>query len=214
MKIRVAIAEDNYFLSKSIVEKLSLFDDIVFKYSAANGAELIGKLEQNHNLDVILMDIEMPEMNGIQATEIVKQKYPQIQVIMLTIHENDEMIFNSIKAGANGYLLKDETTEAIHKGILEILSGGVPMSASIAHTTLKLLRTPLEACSDHDDCNLTKREIELLEQLSAGLTYDEIGENMNISTGTVRKHIQNTYEKLQVRNKVEALLKAKNKRII
>lgn len=214
MKIRVAIAEDNYFLSKTIIEKLSLFDDLLFRFSASNGAELIGKLEQNHNLDVILMDIEMPVMNGIQATEIIKQKYPQIQVIMLTIHENDEMIFNAIKAGANGYLLKDETPEAIHKGILDILAGGVPMSASIANITLKLLRTPLEPCHDRDDCNLTRREIELLEQLSAGLTYDEIGDNMNISTGTVRKHIQNTYQKLQVRNKVEALAKAKNKRII
>lgn len=214
MKIRVAIAEDNLFLSKSIIEKISLFDDIVFRFSASNGAELIGKLEQNHNLDVILMDIEMPVMNGIQATEIVKKKYPQIHVIMLTIHENDEMIFNSIKAGANGYLLKDEPPEIIHQGILNILAGGVPMSASIANTTLKLLRTPLAFDTKSEDCRLTKREIELLEQLSAGLTYDEIAENMNISTGTVRKHIQNTYEKLQVRNKVEALMKAKNNRII
>lgn len=214
MKIRVAIAEDNFFLSKSIIEKLSHFDDIVVKFSAANGAELIGKLEENHHLEVILMDIEMPVMNGIQATEIIKQKYPQIQVIMLTIHENDEMIFNAIKAGANGYLLKDETPEVIHRGIIDILTGGVPMSASIANTTLKLLRTPITDCTDRDDCNLTKREIELLEQLSSGLTYDEIADNMNISTGTVRKHIQNTYEKLQVRNKVEALTKAKNKRII
>jgi DNA-binding NarL/FixJ family response regulator len=214
MKIRVAIAEDNLYLAQSIIEKLSLFNDLEFKFRTANGAELIGKLEQDHHVDVILMDIEMPVMNGIEATEIIKQKYPQIQIVMLTIHENDEMIFNAIKAGANGYLLKDESPEFIHKGIIDILNGGVPMSASIAYITLKLLRTPFEPCANNDDCNLTKREIELLEQLSAGLTYDEIADNLNISQGTVRKHIQNTYAKLQVRNKVEALQKAKNKRII
>ena len=85
MKIKICLAEDNYFLAKSIQEKLSFFDDIQFKFHANNGAELIGKLEENNHINVILMDIQMPEMNGIKATEIVKKKYPHIRVLMLTV---------------------------------------------------------------------------------------------------------------------------------
>ena len=94
MGLKICIAEDNYFLAKTVIEKLSFFDDISIKFHAKNGAELIGKLEENHNIDVVLMDIEMPEMDGIKATEIVKNKYPHIKVIMLTVFYNDENIFN------------------------------------------------------------------------------------------------------------------------
>ena len=105
MKLKICIAEDNYFLVKSIKEKLSFFEDISVKFHANNGAELIGKLEVNHNVDVILMDIQMPEMDGIKATELIKNKYPQIKIIMLTVLDDDDYIFKAIKAGANGYLL-------------------------------------------------------------------------------------------------------------
>ncbi|WP_439128901.1 response regulator, partial [Polaribacter sp.] len=90
MNLKICIAEDNYFLVKAIKEKLSYFDNISVKFHANNGAELIGKLEENHNIDVILMDIQMPEMDGIKATEIVKTKYPQIKVIMLTVVDDDD----------------------------------------------------------------------------------------------------------------------------
>ena len=97
--IKIAIADDNSFLIKTIQEKLSFFDDFVIKFTAVNGEDMIEKLEKNHAVDLILMDIEMPKMNGIEATEIVKSRYPQIKIIMLTVFDNDENIFKSIKAG-------------------------------------------------------------------------------------------------------------------
>jgi len=212
--IKIAVAEDNNFLAQAIEEKLSFFEDLKYKFRGVNGAELIGKLEVDHNIDVILMDIQMPEMDGIQTTEIVKNKYPHIKVIMLTVFDDEDNIFRSIQAGADGYLLKDENAGAIHKGILEILDGGAPMSASIALKALKLLRNPIEEAEPSKDYELTKREIEVLEQLSKGLNYNEISDNLNISSGTVRKHVENTYRKLQVHNKMEAVALAQKERII
>ncbi|GAL68765.1 putative two-component system response regulator [Jejuia pallidilutea] len=99
MKIKTAIADDNTFLITAIKEKLSFFDNIDLKFTALNGAELLAKLNDNYNIDIILMDIEMPVLNGIETTELVKQKYPHIKIIMLTVFDNDENIFNAIKAG-------------------------------------------------------------------------------------------------------------------
>ncbi len=216
MNLKIAIAEDNSFLAKAVIEKLSFFDDLNYKFKANNGAELIGKLEVNHNLDVILMDIQMPEMDGIKATEIVKTKYPQIKVIMLTVFDDDENIFNAIKAGANGYLLKEINAENLHKSILEVVNGGAPMSPSIALKTLNLLRNPneIKTVEDKEKVTLSKRETEILEQLSKGLNYNAIADNLIISSGTVRKHIENIYRKLQVHNKMEAVMKGKKHNLI
>ncbi len=213
--IKIAVAEDNHFLAKSIEEKLSFFDDLNYKFLGRNGAELLQKLDEDHNIDVILMDIQMPEMNGIEATEKIKSKYPHIKIIMLTVFDDEDNIFNAIKAGANGYLLKDENAKTIHDGILEILEGGAPMTPSIALKALKLLRNPLaEQATEAKDYDLTKREIEVLEQLSTGINYQGIADNLFISVGTVRKHVENTYRKLQVHNKLEAISLAKKERII
>lgn len=214
--IKIAIAEDNLFLQKAIIEKLSFFDDFACRFTAANGLELMEKLEGNYNLDLILMDIEMPKMNGIEATAAVKARYPHIKIIMLTVFDNDEKIFDAIKAGADGYLLKEIKSEALHQGIMETLSGGAAMTPSIALKALKLLRNPLELRNKEleSDIKLTSRETEVLEQLSKGLNYGLIAQNLFISTGTVRKHIENIYSKLQVHNKLEAVEKAKNNNII
>src|SRR5690606_28120139 len=114
----------------------------------------------NHNIDLILMDIEMPVLNGIEATEIVKQKYPHIKIIMLTVFDNDENIFNAIKAGADGYLLKEINAKDLHDGIIDTLNGGAAMNPSIALKTLKLLRNPMsiENEKDKEDIKLTNRE--------------------------------------------------------
>ncbi len=216
MNIKIAIAEDNSFLAKVIIEKLSFFDDLTFKYKASNGAELIGKLEANHNINVILMDIQMPEMDGVIATEIIKNKYPHIKVIMFTVFDDDENIFNAIKAGANGYLLKEINPENLHKCIHEVVNGGAPMSPSIALKTLNLLRNPVQikTTEDKKKVTLSKRETEILEQLSKGLNYNAIADNLIISSGTVRKHIENIYRKLQVHNKMEAVTKGRAHKLI
>ncbi|WP_435414493.1 response regulator [Polaribacter aestuariivivens] len=217
MNLKICIAEDNYFLVKAIKEKLSYFDDISVKFHANNGAELIGKLEENHNIDVILMDIQMPEMDGIKATELVKNKYPQIKIIMLTVLDDDDYVFNAIKAGANGYLLKEIDAENLYNSILQVTAGGAPMTPSIALKTLNLLRNPkiLETkINDTEEIKLSKRETEILIQLSKGLNYNEISENLIISPSTVRKHIENTYKKLQVHSKMEAVMKAQKRNLI
>ncbi|MFV0471455.1 MAG: response regulator transcription factor, partial [Paludibacteraceae bacterium] len=105
--IKIAIADDNLLLQQSIHEKMDFFGDVTVAFKAVDGEDLLEKLEQNRNVDLILMDIEMPKMNGIQATEAVKNNYPHIKIIMLTVFDNDENIFNAIMAGADGYLLKD-----------------------------------------------------------------------------------------------------------
>src|SRR5690606_8690789 len=127
MNIKIAIADDNTFLINAVKEKLSFFEDLSVKFSAMNGSDLLSQLEANSNLDLILMDIEMPVLNGIETTEIVKQKYPHIKIIMLTVFDNDENIFNAIKAGADGYLLKDVNPQTLHSGIRDTLNGGAAM---------------------------------------------------------------------------------------
>ena len=216
MNLKVAIVDDNSFLIHAIKEKLSFFDDISIKHTSLNGSELLTKLQDNHNVDVILMDIEMPVLDGIETTQMVKQKYPQIKIIMLTAFDNDENIFKAIKAGADGYLLKEINPGDLHDGIHETLNGGAAMNPSIALKTLKLLRNPIdiENPKDQEEISLSKREVEVLEQLSRGLSYTVIADNLYLSPSTVRKHIENIYKKLQVHSKIEAVQKAKKHNII
>lgn len=216
MIIKIAIADDNSFLIKAVKEKLSFFNDLKVSYTGCDGNDLLEKLEENHNLDLILMDIEMPNKNGIETTKIVKQKFPHIKIIMLTVFDDDENIFNAIKAGADGYLLKEVNPQELYSGILETLNGGAAMTPSIALKTLKLLRNPLIVSNKeaHEKIKLTKREVEVLEQLSKGLSYNAIADNLIVSTGTIRKHIENIYKKLQVHNKLEAVQKAKKNNLI
>jgi len=216
MSIKIAIADDNTFLIKAVEEKLSFFDDLQLKFKALNGKLLLEKLADNHNIDIILMDIEMPVVNGIEATFLVKQKYPHIKIIMLTVFDNDENIFNAIKAGADGYLLKEINAGDLHSGIVDTLNGGAAMNPSIALKTLKFLRNPLDMAhvKNKEDIQLTKREVDVLEQLSKGLSYTAIADNLILSTGTIRKHIENIYRKLQVHNKLEAVQKAKRNNLI
>ena len=196
--------------------KLSFFEDVKVKHTALNGSDLLTKLEENHHLDLILMDIEMPVLNGIETTQIVKQKYPHIKIIMLTAFDNDEHIFNAIKAGADGYLLKEINPKELYDGLRETLNGGAAMNPSIAMKTLKLLRNPtsIENLKDKEEISLSDREVEVLEQLSKGLSYSVIADHLFLSPSTVRKHIENIYKKLQVHSKIEAVQKARNHNII
>ncbi len=148
----------------------------------------------------------MPEMDGIECTQKVKQKYPYLKVIVSTVLDDEHYTLEAIMTGANGYLLKDEKPEKLRDSILETMEGGAPMSASVARKALNLIRFQNEAVPQGEvDYQLTKRQTEILEQLSSGRNYHQIAENLFISLGTVRKHIENIYEKLQVYNKVEAV---------
>ena len=216
MNTRIAIIDDNNFLIKSVKDKLSFYTDITIGFTANNGAQCLDKLEVDARVKLILMDIEMPRLNGIEATALIKQKYPQIKIIMLTVFDDDENIFKAIQSGADGYLLKETPPQELYNAILQTLEGGAAMTPSIALKTLNLLRSPLsiKTNDDEDSVKLSGREIEVLEQLAVGLPYTSIAENLIISPSTVRRHIENIYKKLQVHSKVEAIEIAKRKRII
>ena len=214
MFIDILIAEDNHLALKSTLHKLQQNDRIRVLGFAVNGIELLELLTQNKP-DIVLMDIQMPKMDGIECTAQLKKLYPHIKVIMLTTFDDDEQIFDAILAGASGYLLKEENADYLSQSISETMMGGAAMSASIAMKVLKLVRQPItkNAESDRIDFDLTKREMEILEQLKGGLSYEQIATNLFISYGTVRKHIEHIYRKLQVSNKIEAVQKANSNRL-
>ncbi len=207
--IRVAIAEDLPQIADALKEKVELAPEMNVTFLAANGRELISALQKNHNIDVILMDINMPEMNGIEATGTVAQRWPQIKIIMSTVFSDEQNLFDAIMAGATGYLMKDEPPQQIHKAIYEALEGGAPMSREIAAKALRLIKhgQPKPKRNLAEEFQLSKREIEILEHLSKGNTYEQIADNLFISYGTVRKHVENCYRKLRVHSKLEAINK-------
>ncbi|MEE1885428.1 response regulator transcription factor [Pedobacter flavus] len=211
--MNICIAEDNSMALKSIIEKLKVFPDLKIKASFADGQELLNKIDEL-NIDFVLMDIDMPNLNGIQTTKILKVKNPKIKIIALTTFDDDDKIFEMIKAGASGYLLKEESGETIYKALFDGINGGASMSPTIALKVLNLLRNPLETDQNLENFELTKREIEVLEQLKNGLSYNDIAKNLFISYGTVRKHIENIYRKLNVDNKVNAINIAVANRVI
>ena len=205
MKIKIAIAEDNPALAKSVKENIDSFDNVELLFIAPNGKELLQKIPTNIP-DVILMDINMPVMDGIEATQKVKHHFPAIKIIMLTVFDEEDKIFQSIIAGASGYLLKDEKPGKIMEAIVEAMDGGAPMSSAIATKALQMIRgQKAEIVPEKNDFNLSKREIEIMELISKGDNYNQIAEKLFISPNTVRKHIENIYSKLHVHNKVEAI---------
>ena len=152
--------------------------------------------------EVILMDIEMPELSGIDTTAIVKYKYPSVEVMMLTVFEDDDNLFKAVKSGASGYLLKDASTDEIADAIKELIDGGVPLSKSIARKVLNFIRGHKpDKSSKEQTFNLTNREIEILNAIVKDDTEYAIAMNLGISEHTVRTHVKNIYKKLQVHSR-------------
>lgn len=208
--IRVAIADDIKRIAESLQTKIELSPDFEIKFWANNGKELLKELAKNHAIDVIFMDIDMPIMNGIQATEEVAKLYPNIKIIMCSVYDDEDSILDSIIAGATGYLLKEERPEMIHKAIYQSIEGGSPLNPAIARKTLKFIARGEGVKVKKVDYGLTKREKEILQLLANGLSYEQIAIGLFVSKGTVRKHIENLYRKLQVNNKVDAINKLGN----
>jgi DNA-binding NarL/FixJ family response regulator len=202
--IHIAIAEDNRFALKACLNKLSLYNDFVITTTAYNGQELLAKI-YNEPIDLILMDIQMPGMNGIETTELIKKEHPESKVLILTTFDDDENIFKAILAGANGYLFKEENAETLRQSIIETLSGGAAMSAGVALRVLNLLRKPLHPkLIENENYGITEPEVELLTQLKNGLSYEQIATNLFINYNLVREKIETIYFKLQVNNKMSA----------
>lgn len=214
--IKVVLVDDSAQLKSTLVKNLSFFKEIDILYTAENGAELFDKLKSDKNFpDVILMDIDMPVMNGIQATYELHKLYGEsVKVIMLTVFDDDDKIFDAILAGATGYLIKDETTAKIVDAIKNIVDGGAPMSPNIALKTIDLIKRKNSEAVKKDETvrpenyNLTPREVEVLELLSIGNTYKQIADQLFVSDKTIKKHIENIYNKLHVNSKMEAVFLA------
>lgn len=208
--IKVGLVDDNPTLLRNISQNLAIFEEIQLVFKAINGRDALTKAG-SHAADIILMDIDMPEMDGIEATRCIKDLYPAIKVIILTVFDREDKIFEAIKAGATGYLMKDERPSRIVAAIEEVMEGGAPMSPIIAMKTLQMLRSQvveevkIQSVVSPQSFDLSNREVEILEKIAEGLTYQQIGDKLFISAKTVRKHTENIYEKLHVHSKLEAI---------
>lgn len=205
-KILVGIVDDNPILSEQLKENLSAADNIEVVFTASNGKEALEILSKKPKLpQVILMDIEMPVMNGVETTTVIS-KETDIKILILTIFDTDDKVFEAIKAGAAGYLLKDSKPHRIITAIEDVLMGGAPMSPHIASKTLDLLRSKTSSATELQphDYNLSERETEILKMLAKGSSYQQIANELFISHGTVRKHVENIYGKLHINNKAQA----------
>ncbi|WP_225865551.1 response regulator transcription factor [Dyadobacter aurulentus] len=209
-RISIGLVEDNPTIASDLWEKLSLSDDVELILKAINGKDLFKKLANSALPEVFLMDIEMAEMDGITTTRLLKEKYPTVKILILTMFDDDTKLFEAIKAGASGYLLKDEKPHKIINAISEVLEGGAPMSPLMAAKTLDLLRqgsNDIQIQSVSKSAELTLRENEILEWLIRGLNVRQISEKLFVSDKTIRKHLEHIYQKLQVRGSREAVAK-------
>ena len=204
--IKVALVEDNRELRENMERLFSIFEEIELIFSVEDGAEAIRAVNTlEDSPDVILMDIEMRDIDGITATSQIKKDHPEIKILMLSVFDQKEKVKAALSAGADGYLLKGEKPMKILDLIKEAVEGRLPMSPDIAQKTRGMFRAAIEGNSGMEDFGLTRREKEVLEQLVIGRTYQEIGEYLHISPLTVRTHMENLYRKLKVHNKAEAI---------
>ena len=208
--IKIAVVDDIKTVRSTIVSKIQLSKDMKVVKEFSTGKEALHAMMQGLEVDVIIMDIEMPDMNGIESTEKILAKYADTKILMCTVFDDETNLFKAICAGAKGYLLKDEKPEKIHRAIFETMEGGSAMSASIALKSLNLIKNATIKVKQavNPDSNLTKREIEMLELIAKGMSYEQVADSTGISYGTVRKHLENIYKKLNVHSKLEAVNKA------
>ncbi len=203
MNIRIALVEDDPELLEGMSSMLATSADVTLTGSFSSAEDFLAKALELRP-DVVLMDIGLPGMSGIECVGKIKASLPSTQFLMWTTFEDDEKIFDALRAGAAGYLLKNSTLQAIIEAINDISRGGSPMSSSIARKVIESFRPKTTVLEEH---NLTAREREILEWLAKGLRYKEIAARLFISTETVRKHIRNMYEKLHVQSRTDALNK-------
>jgi DNA-binding NarL/FixJ family response regulator len=199
-KIKLTLIEDHADFRESLHFLLNSdekFDCISF----ANAEEALKNFKERVP-EIVVMDINLPGISGIECTRTIRETYPAVQVIMCTVYEDDEKIFEALKAGANGYLLKRAAINDIFESILSLYSGGSPMSPVIARKVVASLQTKTSELN-----KLSSRENEILDLISEGCRIKEIADKLFITVNTVRTHIRHIYEKLQVQSRIEALNK-------
>lgn len=208
LMIRIAIVEDNNTLRKSLAQLFDNTENMECVVSLPNLLNVVSEFRKARP-DIVLMDIGLPNISGIEGVRTVMENFDKIQVLMFTVFDDDEKIFEAIEAGACGYLLKKSSPEEITDAIVSLYHGGAPMSASIARKVIQSFQhIPL---AYKEDFLLTTRENEILHSLVEGLSYRKLAEKYFISISTVRTHIRHIYEKLHVNSKAQAVAKALKK---
>lgn len=209
--IKIAIVDDKQPNRVSLNERINAAHAYEVVFMAVNGQDFLDKMKSNppqSRPQVVLMDIDMPLMDGIEAVKRATQLYPEIKFLMVTVFDDDDKIFEAIKAGASGYLLKDEPGSVIANAITEAIEfGGAPMSPRIARKALNLLmNAKIEKKEEQqEDHELSAREMDILRLMVEGYDYKVVADKLCISPHTVRKHIANIYDKLHVCSKVDAV---------
>jgi DNA-binding NarL/FixJ family response regulator len=215
MSLRIAIFDDN----KNIRESISMLLKTELSFEVVGSFSHVLDCTQDvreSKPDVVLMDIEMPGMTGIEAVKTLKKEFPQVQVLMQTVFEDDDRVFDSICAGANGYILKNHLNTKLIEFINDLQYGGSPMSPSIARKVLGKMQQVSEHIKPEaaPDYHLTAREKEVLACIVEGLAYKMIADKLTISYETVRSHVKKIYEKLHVASLTEVVSKAMKERIV
>lgn len=203
MMLKVAIVEDNNTLRHSLENLFNRTEGIKCVASLSNLMNVVSEFAKA-NPDIVLMDIGLPNISGIEGVRTVKTNFPSIQIMMFTVFEDDDSIFDAIKAGASGYLLKKSAPEEIIEAIQELHRGGAPMSPTIARRVVSSFQSNHNPVQEFD---LTVREKEILFALVDGLSYKKIADKYCVSISTVRTHISNIYQKLHVNTKAQAVAK-------
>ena len=215
MSLRIAIFDDNRNIRESIKMLLDTEPDFQVVGSYSHVLDCVQDVKESRP-DIILMDIEMPGMTGIEAVKSLKKDFPQVQILMQTVFEDDDRVFDSICAGASGYILKNHLNTKLVDAIKELQFGGSPMSPSVARKVLTKMQSVSSVIKPEEapDYHLTPREKEVLTCLVNGLSYKMIAADLNISYETVRSHVKKIYEKLHVASLTEVVAKAINQRIV
>jgi len=212
MKVKVAIFEDNNSFRDMLYYLIDGDQNFKCVGAFANCKNIYSVIEKTKP-DIVLMDIGLPEISGIEAVKILKEKFPDLKILMQTIFDDNEKIFQSICAGASGYILKNTSPQRILQCITEAYHGGAPISPSVATKVLKMVQLTPDKKKDQL-FNLTEREKEILQYLVEGMSYKLIASECFLSIDTVRFHIKSIYEKLHVHSKSEAVVKALKKNIV
>jgi DNA-binding NarL/FixJ family response regulator len=201
---RIAIVEDNRVIRESLMEFVQTDSECECVCVCATTEEALREIPK-HQPDIVLMDIQLPDISGIECTARLKQLMPSIQIIMVTVYEDTERIFKALRAGACGYLLKRCTPEELISAIREVRQGGAPMSREIARKVIVSFQEPVTTAAEVE--GLSQREREILELLAAGFPNKKIAARVGLTDGTVRWHLRHVYHKLHVRSRTEAVLK-------
>jgi DNA-binding NarL/FixJ family response regulator len=210
-KIRVIIAEDQEDIRMALQAYVSFDPQLECLNVFSDGLSAWDWISNTHEVvDVALLDIDMPRLNGIELVEKIKGQFPKTQCLMCTIYEDSDRIFKALEAGASGYLLKKSSAPQILEAVREIFNGGAPMSSEIARRVVQSFNAR-NSNQNQEIQTLSPREMEIVKQLEKGFLYKEIASTLYISVETVRRHVHNIYEKLHVSNRTEALNKLAGK---